>query len=304
MPKAALADVTIQFANNGAISSAPGTSVSINGTISNLATSSAIFINSVSGLSVIPSNNLATSSAYSITIDQSSSAMSYVPMTLNASSQYQGALVKLTISGNAAPGDYMGTYSLLGGNSNSSADVLATQYFILTVTGSSQSSNTNNQTTASSTNTTGGLQMPSGGLQYDDSWMSSDSGLAMNAEVGVYSAGPRLIKLEGTETVYWVSPNNLKIPMFSEAVFKSYKNNPEDVQTVSQAEFDYYQNAKYIRLIGNSRIYKTEGGAKRFIPSAVWNPAGIDPSLIIDINKTDFNSYKTGKAVAGAEELN
>ena len=56
--------------------------------------------------------------------------------------------------------------------------------------------------------------------------------------------------------------------------------------------------------MGNSRIYKTEGSVKRFIPSTVWNPAGIDPSLIIDINKTDFNSYKTGKALAGSEELN
>ena len=92
--------------------------------------------------------------------------------------------------------------------------------------------------------------------------------------------------------------------MWTKAVFNSYKNNEADINAVSQEEFDYYPNAKYIRLKNNSRIYKTEGNVKRFIPSAVWNPAGIDPSQILDVNKTDFNSYKNGKNLTSAEELN
>ncbi len=91
--------------------------------------------------------------------------------------------------------------------------------------------------------------------------------------------------------------------MWSAAVFNSYNNKQADVATVEQAEFDNYPNAEFIRLEGSARIYKTEGQTKRFIPSAVWNPAGLDPGLIINLNKTDFNSYKTGANLKNGDEL-
>ncbi len=153
-------------------------------------------------------------------------------------------------------------------------------------------------TDSSATTTQSGLQFSSG-LQ-----MPADSGSgALTIPEALYLSGPRLIELDGTTDIYWVAPNNLKIPDFNTAIFDSYGSKLEDVQTVGQDEFDYYQNAQYIRLQGNAKIYKISGTTKRPIPSSVWNPAGINPEQIIDINRLNFNYYKTGKSVVDEEDL-
>ncbi len=299
-PKAASAGVTLVFQNDGNATTSPGMGLSIAGTITNTATSSVAYLNSISDLNVIASNSIASPTPGSVVVDEIASK-AYLPIILNAGQQYVNTLLKVNVSSTAQAGDYLGMYTLNAGTSVSANEYVQTQYFIIHVTGTSSGSNTGGlqMGTGAITSSGGGLQMPSGlqmteGLQYQDNLNLS----------GFYVNGPRLIKLEGTTTVYWVNANNLKIPMWTDAVFKSYNNNSEEVQTVSQEEFDFYQNAKYIRLIGNSRIYKIEGKIKRFIPSAVWNPAGIDVGQIIDINKTDFNSYKIGKSLTTMEELN
>src|SRR5262249_53063589 len=111
-----------------------------------------------------------------------------------------------------------------------------------------------------------GLQMSGGGLQMPANWQPpTDSGSAPagffvgdngSPSSGAYASGPRLIQLSGDPTVYWVSPNNLKIPMLSAKVFLSYNNKWSDIATVQQDEFDYYQAAKYIWLNGTGAIYK------------------------------------------------
>lgn len=287
LPKSAYADISISFSNEGNATATPGTAVTITGDLTNNATSSIVYLNSVSNLNIIPANTVATSSANLVAIDEAITK-DFIPVMLNAGQKYSGSLVKVTVGALASAGDYLGMYTVNAGSSSATNEYAQTQYFVIHIPGTGV-------TTVADTSTTNGmnLQIPSGLLMTDNLNLT-----------GVYINGPRLIKLEGTTTVYWVSANNLKIPMWTDAVFKSYKNNAEEVQAVAQEEFDFYQNAKYIRLIGNSRIYKTEGKSKRFIPSAVWNPAGIDASLIIDVNKTDLNSYKTGKSLTSTEELN
>ncbi len=287
LPKFASADISISFSNEGNATATPGTAVTITGDLTNNATSSIVYLNSVSNLNIIPANTVATSSSNLVAIDEAITK-DFIPVMLNAGQKYSGSLVKVTVGALASAGDYLGMYTVNAGSSSATNEYAQTQYFVIHIPGTGV-------TTVADTSTTNGmnLQIPSGLLMTDNLNLT-----------GVYINGPRLIKLEGTTTVYWVSANNLKIPMWTDAVFKSYKNNAEEVQAVAQEEFDFYQNAKYIRLIGNSRIYKTEGKSKRFIPSAVWNPAGIDASLIIDVNKTDLNSYKTGKSLTSTEELN
>jgi plastocyanin len=163
------------------------------------------------------------------------------------------------------------------------------------------------QMPGSSASSANGLQVPTG-LQYQDpgpdlpgapiNTVVGDNGLVAIAQ---YPSGPRLIQLSGDPVIYWVSPLNIKIPVWNDAVMASYHLNKTDVQVADQNEFDYYLNAQYIRLNGKGVIYKIEGSTKRSIPSSVWNVAGIDPSIIIDVNKTDLNSYKTGKAVKSGE---
>lgn len=287
LPKSASADISISFSNEGNATTTAGTAVTITGDLTNNATSSVVYLNSISNLNIIPANTVATSSSNLVAIDEATTK-GFIPVLLNAGQKYSGSLVKVTVGALASAGDYLGMYTVNAGSSTATNEYAQTQYFIIHIPGAGVPA-------VVDTSVTNGLslQIPAG-LQISD-----DLNLT-----GVYINGPRLIKLEGTTTVYWVSANNLKIPMWTDAVFKSYKNNAEEVQTVAQEEFDFYQNAKYIRLIGNSRIYKTEGKYKRFIPSAVWNPAGIDPSLIIDVNRTDLNSYRTGKSLTSTEELN
>lgn len=299
LPKVVSADISIDFSNLGHATTTPGTTITITGTLTNNATSSIVYLNSLANLNIIPANTIASGSSASVIIDDTATR-NYLPVTLNANQKYTSTLIKVTVMSSALAGDYLGMYTVNAGSSATTNEYAKTQYFIIHIPGaiSGNISGSNPAGLQMGTGITmpagGGLQMPAG-LQFQDN---------LNLSAGIYLNGPRLIKLEETDTVYWVNANNLKIPMWTDAVFKSYNNNSEEVQTVTQEEFDFYQNAKYIRLIGNSRIYKTEGGNKRFIPSAVWNPAGIDVGQIIDINKTDFNSYKTGKSLTTIEELN
>lgn len=149
-----------------------------------------------------------------------------------------------------------------------------------------------------------GLQMPDG-LQVDDSSATGVTGVSADGLLTYsiqpqYPNGPRLIKLDGSDTVYWVSGGNIKIPMLTRAVFLSYGNKDEDVQSVSQDEFDFYPTAQYIWLNGTGAIYQIDGNTKHMITSAAWSAMGVDVSSIINVNKADFNSYKTGSKITAA----
>ena len=288
LPLLAQADVVLNFANGGHATTTPGVSVSWSGTILNSATSSVAYLNSVGNLTIAPVSGMSTGTPV-VTIDTAQASGNF-PMILNSGLQYSGTLLKIDVGSTAAVGDYLASYSLNAGMASGTNEFAKTVILTLHVTGNSQ------QAPATTSPVTGlqmgGLQMPTG-LTYGDSGM------------GAYAQGPRLIKLEGgSNLIYWVSANNLKIPVWTQAVLKSYNSSEADVQAVSQEEFDYYSAAKFIRLQNNSRIYKIENNVKRFIPSSVWNPAGIDPAQIIDVNRTDFNSYKTGKSLTTTEELN
>jgi hypothetical protein len=146
-----------------------------------------------------------------------------------------------------------------------------------------------------------GLQVPSGLQMGSD---PVDPVYGPGPFVSAYPNGPRLIKVEGGSVIYWVAENNLKIPMFTRSVFLSYHNKDADVQTVSQDEFNYYVNAKYIQLNGKGLVYFVSGKNKQSIPASIWNQSGVDAGQVISVNKTDFNSYKTGKSVKSTTELN
>ena len=156
----------------------------------------------------------------------------------------------------------------------------------------------------------GGLQMPADWYNYvtpsnngftnGSSFVNNDGLLSFRQ----YPDGPRLIQLEGDQTVYWVSEHNYKLPMLNETVFKSYHNKHEEVQAVSQDEFDFYLTAQYIRLQGNSKIYQVdiEKGVKQQLLQSALDEAPIDDEQIITVNKTEFNSYKTGSAIASLDQ--
>ena len=298
------AEVIIQFENGGNATTTQGTIVTLAGTINNNSTTTLVNINFLSDIFLFPLVQ-SSSTAAEIFPAETAQSFDYLPESLGPGQQYQGPLVKVDIGATTTPLDYWGIYNLLGGDSIDATTSLASQLFYVHVIGLSPPAPTNpiqaptpGQTaTSTDLSSFSGLQMP-GGLQLPGMESNSVSG-----DFSVFPTGPRLIKLQDETTVYWVSGNNIKIPMTSAKVFLSYKNKWSDVQTVSQQEFDYYQTAKYIWLNGKGAIYEIESGVKRYIPPSVWNPAGINPDKIIWVNKTDFNSYKTGQPVRNGAEM-
>lgn len=302
MPRLAAADVTVQFSLGHDATATANSIIQLAGTITNNSTTTPFYGNNLFDLNIIPSNQIASVTPESVTIDQASGS-GYLPLIIGPGQQFSGDLLNVNISASATLGDYLGMYGLSGGSDANATSVLATQYFVVHVTGSvpAEPGSPTLSANGSSTTTFVGLQMPgnSGSVQENFS-ISCSGGLCMQ---NAYSPGPRLIKLDGDSTVYWVSSNNIKIPMLSAKVFLSYNNQWSDVQTVGQQEYDYYPTAKYIWLNGGGAIYLIKNGIRRYIPSAIWNPAGIDASQIINVNKTDFNSYSTGPDVSSVEEL-
>ena len=300
LPAITFADVQVQFDNYGNATTSPGTSLIVNGTVTNTSTSPPVYFNSLSNLFLISQSQIATSST-DTTFADANTSFNYLPITIAPTMSYQGPLVKLTIGATTQAGDYWGTYNLLGGSSISATSSLATRVFVVHVVSGAAGSVPAATSTpsgltipggASSPGSGSGLQIPSGGDQ---------SGVT--AGLNNYESGPRLIKLDGDSTVYWVSENNIKIPMLSDKVFYSYHNKMSDVVTVAQDEFDYYQSAKYIWLNGTGAIYYINNGVKRIIPSSVWNQLEADPSEIINVNKTDFNSYSKGASITSPDDV-
>lgn len=301
LPAWALANVTVVFNNGGNATTTPGSALLFSGTITNNGLAP---VSLAASASLMPaSQNQPSPGLNGVIIDPATAG--YLPTSLNPSQIYQGPLVKLNVSATASPAGYLGVYSLADAAS-STAPLLATQYFYPNITASSSAPAAPSNVSASSSPPANfsnfvGLQMPGGASS------SLSGGLQIpggdNTETGQFAGGPRLIKLDGDATVYWVSGANIKIPMFSAKVFLSYGNKWADVAVVGQDEFDFYPDAKFIWLNGAGAIYLIKDGTKSQIPSDIWNNSGMDAGQIINVNKTDFNSYHTGAPVTSADEL-
>ncbi len=303
LPLVTLADIVVNF-NSGAAAPA-GNAIIISGTVTNNGSYKQFIKASTSSDSLAIVGQVAPASQLGLSINQPATN-GFLPSALNPGETYQGSLIQIDTLASTTLAGYWGSYSILGGLGTDSTSTLATQNYNFSVAippnaplASSTLPTPTPIPTPTPTSMDGsGLQMPSG-LGYQDPGTGTDS-----LSFGLYQAGPRLIKLNGTGTVYWVSESNLKLAMMSRAVFLSYKNKDSEVVTVEQPEFDYYQNAKFIWLNGKGGIYKIEGTTKRLISTQAWSEAGVDPGQIIYVNRTEFNSYKTGSKITDAAELN
>lgn len=319
LPAMALADVSITFDQGTAVVTA-GSSLKLSGTLTNNGSQSVYFnSNSASVQSIGLLGQITGGYVPGITTDPITNSL--FPPTLGPGQVYQGSLLQLDFASTTQTSSYWGLYNLSWSPVANSVATSgsASQLFNFTViaptvsapantntntnTSTSSSSsllqmpNGTNSTTGVTATTTGGLQMPAG-LQYGDSG-TANTYVDQNGILSVnpYSNGPRLIKLDGDQTVYWVSPNNLKIALLSYKVFLSYGLKASDVQTVGKAEFDYYPSAKYIWLNGGGAIYQISNGIKQQITSDVWNSTGLDATAVISVNKQDFDSYQTGNKI-------
>jgi hypothetical protein len=315
IPFLASAAVTLQLDNPSATTT-PGSSIILTGKISNLDPANPVFLNSVSNTVTAPINQILSNQSNNGMFNQPAS-LNFLPHSLGVGQNYTGPIISATVPANFPAGDFWGAYNLMGGISATSTDTLAAQIFYIHVASGMPATTTPATTTpisnATSTNNNNfsnfvGLQMPTGqGLLFGGSSNNGgiNPGTGLQIPINQYANGPRLITLSGGDgTLYWVNANNFKIIVpKSSKVTGSYGIKDGDAAAVAQDELNFYQDTAYVRLQGNARIYKLFGNAKRFIPSSVWSAAAIDAAELVDVNKTEFNYYKTGPAVTSADEL-
>jgi len=121
--------------------------------------------------------------------------------------------------------------------------------------------------------------------------------LFLGANTAQANSHTTLIKTADNPAVYFVSERlQAKKAILSGKVFFSYPNHSfSQVKTVSQAKLDSYRDIKLVKAQYNPGVYYIDGATKRLIPSEdVFNALGFVWSDILQINKIDLNSYKTG----------
>lgn len=282
-PALAWADVSVKL--DPIATTTPNSAVVITGTITNS--------DSVNYTSLTESG--LTASSTDIGLDANGTS-NYLPQVLAPGQQYQGPILKILVGGNAQTQNAQASYNIISSSAITATNTVTTLNMVIPIIASTTTvittpvpATTTTTTIATTTDFSNfvGLQMPQ------------------------YQNGPRLIKLEGDSTVYWVSGANAKIPMFSAKAFLSYGNKWSDIQSVGQQEFDAYPTAQFIRLNGGGSIYYVgdgtpnsgDTGIRRMVPSEIWNSTGLDVSKLIDVNKTDFNTYKVGDNISALSDL-
>lgn len=110
----------------------------------------------------------------------------------------------------------------------------------------------------------------------------------------------RLIKEENDHRIYYVhSESGMKRLIPNMVVFLSYPSGKwEDIEIVSRAIADSYENINLIRRFDDCNVYLLEDRVKRRIMSQeVFNARGFDWNKIAEINNTEFSYYKTGQSI-------
>jgi hypothetical protein len=122
MPSLALADTLTLSLSNPVQSANPGSTVTFDATVSAPSTNAApIFLNSDSYTIDSP-----------LTLDDT--GFFSFPLSLDPGDSYTGALFTITLPSGLAPGDYTGSFGILGGADGSALDTLATTGFQVSAT--------------------------------------------------------------------------------------------------------------------------------------------------------------------------
>lgn len=110
----------------------------------------------------------------------------------------------------------------------------------------------------------------------------------------------KLIKEENDYRIYYVhSEIGMKRLIPNMITFLSYPSSKwEDIEIVSRAIADSYENINLIRRFDDCNVYLLENGVKRRIMSQeVFNAMGFDWNKIAEINNTEFSQYETGQSI-------
>lgn len=113
----------------------------------------------------------------------------------------------------------------------------------------------------------------------------------------------RFLKTADSPTVYYVNSKGIKLPIPSAKVFLSYGNSWSQVEMVDEKELDFYKNGKYIKQQNDAKVYRLSEGVKRYLTQDSAKSLKIFPEEVIEVNRIEFNAYRTGGIIKTDEAL-
>ncbi|OGL65591.1 hypothetical protein A3B21_03455 [Candidatus Uhrbacteria bacterium RIFCSPLOWO2_01_FULL_47_24] len=105
----------------------------------------------------------------------------------------------------------------------------------------------------------------------------------------------RLIKTADKDDIYYITETFLKRRIPSSEVFKSYGNDTREIVIVQPQELAAYRDSRLIRLVGDTRVWYLEGGARRLVTNAeVMKKYKFEWKHVAPVNFAEYNSYPEG----------
>lgn len=121
----------------------------------------------------------------------------------------------------------------------------------------------------------------------------------------VSTVSGNLLRVEGDPKVYIVE-RGLKRHIPNPESFNSYSYKWEDIVEVSAVHLAGYKDAALMRALDDFKVYLLEGNTKQWIKTAQdFNSAGYDWNEVLDVNRTELESYitKDEEAIAKKEPI-
>lgn len=125
---------------------------------------------------------------------------------------------------------------------------------------------------------------------------SDDTGTDSNETPPIYGK-ERVVKIKGTNKLYYINARGQYIPFLNKKVFASYGNKTENLESITKKELKKYTLIKYIKVAGSDTIYEVKGKRKRPLSAEAKAKLITDSSKVLEVNETELSSYNTGKTI-------
>jgi len=128
--------------------------------------------------------------------------------------------------------------------------------------------------------------------------VSPPSGLQFSgSQASPASTSTHIVQVQGSSVIYYINERGQKLPYPNWKSFTSYGHTKEEIQVITQDELNSYPDVKYIKWSGSAKVYQLTGGVKQYLSSAACTRLQIPPEDVLVVNKTQFNSYKSGVSI-------
>jgi len=139
--------------------------------------------------------------------------------------------------------------------------------------------------------------LPNPDIFYSYGYRNQDIQLINQSELNTYSRA-KLVRVNNSDDIYYLTENWMKRKIPNMQVFDSYRNEMEDVISISQKELNWYEDNRLIKYDNDWKVYYLDNGVKHWIKTAeAFNRIGLDWSKVAPVNWQEINAYPTGSAI-------